>query len=253
LWRELVRKLAEWGWEMSECRIAGRDEPGPNLRIVWALCTVARSGSSWLSELVSSTNQLGHPDEYLLNWRDRCEEWGIPRTIDLDRFLSVLMPRKSTPNGVFAIKGSYAELAPFLDRFPHVPCCWLRREDKVQQAVSWYRAHRGGVWTRLSDAAETPVPLRFSLSGILELHREIHRREGLWQQFFLRRQSLPLELTYEQVCQDPVAAVRAIARHVGVDPQRIQHVQSSMRVVRDQRSMRWAARVKQTLDSRSST
>jgi trehalose 2-sulfotransferase len=214
---------------------------------------VARSGSSWLSELAGSTHRLGYPDEYLLDWRERCGEWGLNSTMGLDQFLSMLMPHKSSPNGVFAIKGSPEELAPFLARFPHIPCCWLRREDKVEQAVSWYRAHHGGAWTRRSDVPLIRPPLEFSLAKILEFHDEILRREALWHQFFLSRQSPPLVMTYEQVCREPLAAVRAIAQHVGVDPQPIQHVHSPLRVVRDELSTRWVARVKQALEPLSST
>jgi trehalose 2-sulfotransferase len=238
---------------MSDWRRSGAPEPSLTPRIIWALCTVARSGSSWLSELAGSTHRLGYPDEYLLDWGERCGEWGLNSTTGLDQFLSMLIPRKSSPNGVFAIKGSPEELTPFFARFPHTPCCWLRREDKVEQAVSWYRAHHGGAWTRLSDAPPAPSPLEFSLAEILNFHDEILRREALWHQFFLSRRSPPLVITYEQVCRDPLAAVRGIAAYVGVDPRQIQHVHSPLRVVRDELTTRWVARVKQTLESPSST
>jgi LPS sulfotransferase NodH len=212
---------------------------------IWALCTVARTGSSWLCELLHSTDCLGYPDEYLLAWPRQCVRRGLPTDTSLEEYLSYLLYRHSTPNGVFAIKGSWTELAPFLDRFPHAPCIWLSRENKLEQAVSWYRAHDGGRWTRTTgaDTAPTCRPLEWSLERALWFYHEILRREAEWHEFFLARRSPPLMLTYEAICQQPLAAVRSIATYLGVSTNDIDSVHSRLGVVRDEITPIWVSRL----------
>jgi trehalose 2-sulfotransferase len=219
-------------------------------RLVWAICTIARSGSSWLSQLVGSTQLLGNPEEYLLHWPKCCGSFGLSACTPLEEYLSCLMRRRSTPNGVFAIKGSFAELQPFLGLFPGAPCVWLWRENKLQQAVSWHRAHDGGLWVRTSTVRQRP-PLDFSVNRALWFYDEILRREALWQEFFATRDVKPLALTYETVCHDPLAAVRAIAAYVGVDPRGIEQVSSPLRIVRDELTGRWVQRLEQAVGERN--
>src|SRR5690606_34287974 len=108
----------------------GRNSPW----LIWAICTVARSGSSWLSQLVTSTGRMGIPDEYLLDWRTQARRIGFVGEVSLDDYLWWLLQHRATPNGVFAIKGSVDELRPFFDYFPNTPCVWLSRENKFEQA-----------------------------------------------------------------------------------------------------------------------
>jgi LPS sulfotransferase NodH len=80
----------------------GRNDPW----LVWAICTIARSGSSWLSQLVSSTRILGNPEEYLLDWPRCCARFGLSADTPFEEYLTCLIRHRSTPNGVFSIKGS---------------------------------------------------------------------------------------------------------------------------------------------------
>jgi trehalose 2-sulfotransferase len=218
--------------------------------LVWAICTIARSGSSWLSQLVASTQLLGNPEEYMLHWPQRCVHLGLSRSTPLEEYVSCLIRQRSTPNGVFSIKGSFAELQPFLELFPHAPCVWLSRENKLEQAVSWHRAHDGGLWSR-TDAARPEPLFEFSSDRALWFYDEILRREALWRAFFSSREAKPLLLSYEAVCRDPLGTVRSIATYVGVDPDGIEQVTSSLRVVRDEQSARLVELTQQALWNRS--
>src|SRR5206468_922953 len=100
---------------------------------------------------------------------------------------------RATPNGVFSIKGSFAELQPFLDLFPGAPCVWLLRENKLEQAVSWHRAEDSGLWHR-TDIPNPQRPFQFSVDRALSFYEEILRREALWQEFFSTRDVKPLVL-----------------------------------------------------------
>ncbi len=223
-------------------------ETGNAPTLVWAICTVARSGSSWLSQLVASTQRMGIPEEYLLDWRKQALRLGFSRETSLEEYLWVLLRHRATPNGVFAIKGSVEELRPFFDFFPNAPCVWLSRENKLEQAVSWHKAHDGGLWTR-TDTEMTSAPFEASLERIRFFHHEILRRENLWQEFFRRREVSPLMLTYEQVCLSPLESVKSIAAYIGIDPQTIHHVTSPLKVVRDATTAALVERAEQAAGS----
>lgn len=219
-------------------------------RLIWALCTVARSGSTWLSQLVESTGLLGFPDEYLLQWPQWCVRFGLSASTPLEEYLSCLIRHRSTPNGVFAIKGSFAELKSFFRFFPNAPCVWLSRENKLEQAVSWHRAHDGGLWTR-TQRAQSPRPFDFSVDRALWFYDEILRREAAWLDFFSSRDVSPLALTYEEICRDPLTAVRTIAAYVGVDATAIERIDSRLRIVRDEATVQLVRRAEQAIRARN--
>jgi trehalose 2-sulfotransferase len=214
--------------------------------IAWAICTMARTGSTWLSQLVASTGQLGYPEEYLLDWQGWCTHLGLSRDLRREDYLAYLAQLRVTPNGVFGIKGSCDELTPFFELFPCPPCVWLTRENKVEQAVSWHRAHDLGAWTHLSRSAAGSDPI-WAAQRALWFFDEIHRREVKWREIFVSRQIDPLVLTYEAVCRDPLAAVRAIALHVGWDPRSIERVSSPLLVVRSDASREVCQRLEDLL------
>jgi LPS sulfotransferase NodH len=235
---------------MDDCRrpvawCAGRDP-----WLVWALCADARSGSTWLSQLAASTQCLGIPDEYLLNWPRWCGRLGLAPETPWDEYVAALLRLRSTPNGVFGIKGSLAQLADFFALFPAAPCVWLTRENKLEQAVSWQRANDGGLWHRtVRTRAASPPPT--SIERILGFYDELVQREAAWRAFFQQRAIAPLHLTYEAVCRDPLAAVRAIAEHVGVEAGAIRAVHSPLCILRDGETEQWVRRAALALAART--
>jgi LPS sulfotransferase NodH len=219
---------------------------------IWAICTIARSGSSWLSQLVGSTQLLGNPDEYLLDWPRCAARFGFSAALPFEEYISCLIRHRSTPNGVFSIKGSFAELQPFLDLFPCAPCVWLTRDNKLEQAVSWHRAQSSGLWHR-TDTAQPQRPFDFCVEEALSFYDEILRREALWQNYFATREVKPFVLTYETLCHDPLASVRAIASYVGIDSTSIVHVQSPLRIVRDKQTTEFVRRIEHALRDRTTS
>lgn len=96
------------------------------------------------------------------SWRGR---WGAGEE---EAFLRAVRDRPVTPNGVWASKMMWNYLADAVARlrawpqlglapgtpepdelaaaFPGLRYVWLRREDKVRQAISWWRADMTGQW-----------------------------------------------------------------------------------------------------------
>jgi LPS sulfotransferase NodH len=96
---------------------------------------------------------------------------------------------------------------------------WMRRLDKVRQAISLWRALQTRTWRLEHPDADGEEPtLHYSFDGIEHLRRRLTADEEAWGRYFLDSSLEPLELYYEtDVKPDPAAAVGRIAAHIGVD------------------------------------
>lgn len=144
----------------------------------------------------------------------------------------------TTPNGVFAAKLMFNQLSdveqhavalPELAglRGPELLEClfgspryvWIRRVDKVRQAISLWRALQTRTW-RLESPDEddgTSNP-QYSFDGIEHLRRRLTADDEGWARFFAGSDLEPLELHYEaDVEADPAGAISAVLAHVGVE------------------------------------
>jgi len=144
----------------------------------------------------------------------------------------------TTENGVFAAKLMWNQLpdleqhAAALPEFAgltgsdllerllgHPSYVWIRRRDKVRQAISLWRALQTRTWRveRPTAAGESPV-LSYSFQGIEHLRRRLNADDEAWGRFFLHSLIDPLELVYEDdVGPDPAGAVAQVLAYIGVD------------------------------------
>jgi len=144
----------------------------------------------------------------------------------------------TTDNGVFATKlmsnqlpdleqhaaalPEFAGLAgsELLERLlGHPSYVWMRRRDKVRQAVSMWRALQTRTWRREHSAGDGETPrLSYSFGGIEHLRRRLSADDQAWGRYFLHSLIAPLELVYEDdVSADPAGAVARVLAHIGVD------------------------------------
>jgi trehalose 2-sulfotransferase len=146
----------------------------------------------------------------------------------------------TTPNGVFGAKLMWNQLpdlqqhAASIERFAGltglellqdlfqgelgVHFVWMRRRDKVRQAISLWRALQTRTW-RLEnpDGDGDPPVLRYSFDGIEHLRRRLSADDVAWERFFDRHEIVPTELVYEEdVAPDSEYSVRRVAAAVGV-------------------------------------
>jgi LPS sulfotransferase NodH len=144
----------------------------------------------------------------------------------------------TTDNGVFATKLMWNQLpdleqhaaalpefaglagSELLDRLLWEPnYVWMRRRDKVRQAISLWRALQTRTW-RLEHpgaAGDTPT-LSYSFEGIEHLRRRLSADDEAWGRYFLHSLIAPLELVYEDdVSPDPGGAVARVMDHIGVE------------------------------------
>lgn len=226
------------------------------------LCMVPRSGSSFLSTLMRSTNRLGFTAEYLnldavaplaSHISRRPPGCGpLPTVVkdyhlgSLTEFLRHIIACSSSPNGIFSLKGDLYQYVPLLRRgllrrgLQKATFIYITREDVLAQAVSAFRALRTGSWSVLQPAR---AQAEFDAEGILEQLQRIVRMMAQWETLFALLDVHPLRLTYEQISAQPAEAVHRVAAALGVSlgpgP-----LESPLRQQRDATSAEWAQRIR---------
>ena len=163
------------------------------------VCATPRCGSWFLCGLLASTGVAGRPHEWF--WRDTRASleraWGVR---DADEYVELVLAAGSTPNGVFGAKVMWGAL-PDLSPFPRPRFVWVRRRDRIAQAVSFARAAQTGHWHHW-DPPPRELPT-YSFDAVDALRREIDQLELAWEQWFDREGVEPLEVVYEELLADP--------------------------------------------------
>jgi LPS sulfotransferase NodH len=157
----------------------------------------------------------------------------------------------TSDNGVFGAKIMWAHLADLGRRlgqddlpalvdaeFDRPGFVWVRRADKVRQAVSLWRAMQTQSW-RAENEPSAGEP-QFSYAAIDHLVSELEGQDAAWARFFAAASGAVLQLTYEDIADDLPGALARTLDHIGVpspgDALRV----PSMRRQADERSDAWA-------------
>ena len=147
----------------------------------------------------------------------------------------------TTPNGVFGTKLMWNQLPDLEQHAATVPelagltgvdlleslfeaprYVWVRRLDKVRQAISLWRALQTRVWRMENPNRQSARPqLHYSFEGIEHLRRRLSADDESWGRMFRSTLIEPLELFYESDIEaDPPGAVRSVLDHIGVEAPR---------------------------------
>jgi LPS sulfotransferase NodH len=215
------------------------DGTDPVLKAGYAICTEERSGSNLLCHHLESTNVLGKPFEVFKNAATvaRLRRAGASSLFDH------LKPA-TTPNGVYGFKlfsGHFDFISgtDWLERLPGLRFVYLERLDLLGQAISLVKATQTRSYRASVDPVAEPV---YDGGAIAFTLQRLTLAQARWRIFFATNDLRPLRLSYEEVCEDPPAAVRAIAARLGVDLGGIASSAPAMRVQRDAVSDLWRER-----------
>lgn len=169
-----------------------------------------RSGSTWLTDVLSGTGRLGRPDE----WFNPDFVPGLRRAVnsrDLDSYVRLLQRRPVNTGGFFSYEMTILQLDRvfgsqdmYLSYFPKtVPLFYLRREDMVLQAVSLAKAVGSAVFHSASSTSEqiAAADAGFAYDGAAIRHWLDHilDQERRCEDFFARNGIAPWRLSYEQI------------------------------------------------------
>lgn len=227
----------------------------------YVIASVQRSGTHLLCTLLRSTGVAGLPAEHFLakpgeTWEGR---WRSPSRL---AYVERVLRENTTPNGVFGtiimwsyferMRGMLREISKFehldgaelLRTVLHEPkYIWLRRRNRVEQAVSWAIASQTGVWAK--KKGEKPqargVP-RFDFKVIDEWCKRIAEHDAAWANYFRENEIEPLTLFYEDVVANNRAAVERVLEFLRVPlPAGMEIVSSGLEKQANKLSARWTA------------
>lgn len=233
------------------------EHPGPRATLQkssdsnYFVAFTPRSGSSWLTGLLTSTKCLGRPEE----WFSPDNLPGILKNFpkcDLRGYVDMARRRFKTPNGVFGFEASFfqirqvEEIASLENLFgPDLIYVYLTRRDFVSQAVSLYRAVETGYFHSVQrvndDVANKIESLKYDGEKVAFWCAHILQQEHGFERMFSRKKRVPLRMTYEELAENPVASVRHIAEHVDVaSAVSWGDVEGSHRKIADAANQAWA-------------
>src|SRR4029079_7621853 len=172
----------------------------------YLLASVPRAGSKFFSHLLWRTGYLGAPLAYL-NFEPAGPYGFAAASPQLQHQLwrSVLR-RRCSPNGVFGLKAFPPQLHDLQQKNPALlqeviatmlpsdrprRVVYLRRRDRVAQAVSYARADLSGVW-RKEQENEGAAQLDYSDDALEAAERGIAFQEAAWEQMFQELRIEPL-------------------------------------------------------------
>jgi LPS sulfotransferase NodH len=228
--------------EIRNTRREIRRRSGPPKKSVF-ICYTNRSGSSYLSDLLTLSGVCGKPQEYftIKNMERIARRFAAA---SLEDYLENLAARRQSDNGIFASKTGFSELI-FLHYhghmehyFPNRHYIMLRREDSVMQAISWYRAAYQKTW---SSSHIKRAEALYDVKAIAHYHQLITNDARRWAHYFEVTGINPLHLSYEALLEDPSFCLEQITQHLGLDdPLTVKVSESRFTIQRDETSREWA-------------
>lgn len=199
----------------------------PAAERTYAIHFTPRSGSSWATDVLTSTGALSNPGE--------CFNPAFVPTIarkyhasTLEQYVAMLRRRRNT-GGVYGheitwehVKRVFGTAQAYMDHFRDSAFLWLRRRDIVAQAVSLSKKKQ----TRIGHAAHaTSDAIALAESAFVYDEAEIARflghvvegevaTERMWRDFAIA----PVRLYYEDMtAAGAQALVDAVASTIGID------------------------------------
>jgi LPS sulfotransferase NodH len=209
----------------------------------YVICTVPRSGSNWLGQLLSSTGVLGHPLEYFnAAGRRQISDPSFPGR-PKDQVQRILTSGR-TVNGVYGVKmfavqfHKVSRKIRLTQELPRLRFITLARRDVLGQAISWTRALQTEQYRGTQKIRRAPVYDKRAITRQLRIILDEYR---VWAEYFARTGPPAAELAYEDLIDDPRGGVDRIAALFGVTAT-LSRDGVDLNVQRDALSQEWRRR-----------
>ncbi|MCR2834402.1 Stf0 family sulfotransferase [Parerythrobacter lacustris] len=182
------------------------------------IASTQRSGSSLLGHYLEKTGAFGVPLEYfnqsnLAHWRKRFD------FADVEQFLDLVEPLRTSAGGVFSIKAHYFQLREvgsidsLFARYGDCRFVRITRRNLLRQAISRTVAQQTGVW--ISGQPETGQP-HYDAGLIAANLRALSRQHEQWSLGFATTGTDYMLVEYEDLVADPAETIRRIASYCEV-------------------------------------
>lgn len=194
----------------------------------YCILSSPRSGSTLLSRMLYETRAAGDPQEYfnppLLQYER--ERSGNPK-LSLNGFMKLVESRRTSPNGVFGMKlhyfqmlGAFRSRTPnqamvgMLNKFDHL--IWIRRRDKVRQAISQSLGQRTQVWSSEDEKFGTETQVDIHPYDIVRTLQIVCGDDMGWERFLKTTGLVVHEVWYEELVDDYRGQCRQVLEYLGL-------------------------------------
>jgi LPS sulfotransferase NodH len=161
---------------------------------------------------------------------------------EFEHWFRYVLQRGTTPNGVFGAKMMWNYLDDFrqrmselpglndlsfnemLDRvFPRLKVVFIRRRDKVAQAVSLWKAIQTQQWRTESesgseDDSDDALNVVYDYRAIEYLADELHRWDARWEEWFHATGREPVRVFYDEFTVNRAATIGRVLDALGIAP-----------------------------------
>jgi len=190
----------------------------------FAIICGSRTGSTYLCDMLSSTNRCGFPKEFFnksMKFGDNKHEW---------------IRKFQTENSVFGVKiVGFDQLRAFFDSNMQVNyLIWLYREDSILQAISRYIAYKTNGWHKKRERPE------YSYEGIKWCLEEVEKENQFFEEYFEDKNHL--KLSYEiDICDGIGQSVVSILQYMNITTEELPRIKS-VRKTTEEGNNEWKVR-----------
>ena len=145
--------------------------------------------------------------------------------------------------------GLSSDVARFEKAFGKVLYLYLKRDDKVAQAISLIKAELSGLWHIAPDGTEIerlsePQELHYDFDRIRRTVSALEAADRDWNTWFERQGIAPMRLDYDELSTDPAGVVVDICQALGVKAPDRQSIAPGTGKLSDELSADWVRRYK---------
>ena len=206
--------------------------------ISYLVCATHRSGSNLLCQALWHTELCGYPQEFFSPTRAPkiAEEYSLKADPDSDYpgYVAELVGKRVSSNGVFGTKIMWSHLEPFLSRlrqdstsdadllariFPNIRYLWIRRDDKLRQAISMWKAKQTKVYNSLQrkGASLPDGEPEYDFHEIKKIMQRFEDEDAAWEKFFTENSIAPVEIHYEDFADHHEERTLEILRELAIE------------------------------------
>jgi LPS sulfotransferase NodH len=183
---------------------------------------------------------------------------------EFEGWFRYVLQRGTTRNGVFGAKMMWNYFDDFRSRvrelpglgdvtfnqaldvlFPQLRIVFVRRRNKVAQAVSLWKAVQTRQWRDEDEPARDDLPVEYDYRALKHLVSELHFWDARWEDWFHATGREPVRVFYEEFVDARAVTIGRVLDALGINPRESDSEKGPMMQQADNVSQDWVARFRQ--------
>ncbi len=186
------------------------------------IAATPRSGSTFLCLQLWGTGVCGAPWEYFGFNLEMPPMWDRLKPKSHRDYLSKVMERRTSSNGVFSMKIHFHQLERLHKESPDVidqivntaSFIYIERSDSIAQAISLAKALQNGNWSSLGRSTKT---VNYDGGFIEQCLAGIRSQCESWERWFEENAIVPVRVVYEEMIVNPRTELQRLIRELEID------------------------------------